>query len=65
MTSTSPNRNRTESAGRRQPHKQSGDQHILPEDDTAMAPHRPHRSNREDMQKHQRSEPDRDDADQA
>lgn len=50
--SNTPNRNRNESAERRQPHKQSGDQHILPEDETELAPHRPHRVSREDMQKH-------------
>jgi hypothetical protein len=58
VMSNTPNRNRNESAERRQPHKQSGDQHILPEDETELSPHRPHRMSREDMQKHAPPEKD-------
>jgi hypothetical protein len=62
MPLTHPNRNRNQSAGRNQmQQKQSGDQHILPEDETALDPHRPHRVSREDMQKMRPADTDSDD----
>jgi hypothetical protein len=52
MSTNSPNRFRQEIANPKRNHqKESGDQHVLPQDEPAEAPHRPHRVNREDMQK--------------
>lgn len=51
MRQTNPNRSRNEVVKDYQRQKQSGDQHILPEDEPAQDPHRPHRLSREDMQK--------------
>lgn len=52
MNATKPNRSRTMSTDRHEmSQKRSGDQHILPADETAESPHRPHRLSREDMQK--------------
>lgn len=52
MAMTHPNRTRNQSAARNeQLRKQSGDQHLLPEDEPAQDPHRPHRLSREDMEK--------------
>jgi len=51
MPLTNPNRNRNQSTHNLHKQKQSGDQHILPEDETELDPHRPHRISREDMQK--------------
>lgn len=51
MSTNNPNRNKAQSADRtRMRYKQSGDQHIFPEDETAQAP-RVHRLSREDMHK--------------
>jgi len=51
MSTNNPNRNRTQSADHtRMRYKQSGDQHIFPEDESAQSPH-PHRLSREDTQK--------------
>lgn len=60
MRQTTPNRNRNESVHDQQREKQSGDQHLLPEDEPAEDPHRPHRMSREDMQKLWPEEPDTD-----
>lgn len=52
MPTVNPNRDRKQSTERfHNQQKQSGDQHVLPLDDNAEAPHRPHRLSREDMQK--------------
>lgn len=51
MPQTHPNRNKNQTVHNRQREKQSGDQHILPENEAAYDPHRPHRMSREDMQK--------------
>ncbi|SNS33895.1 hypothetical protein SAMN06265795_102281 [Noviherbaspirillum humi] len=52
MTLSKPNRTRQQSADRNEmQEKQSGDQHILPIDESEADPHRPHRTNRQDMQK--------------
>jgi hypothetical protein len=49
---TKPNRTRNDSSQRREVNnKDSGDQHLLPEQEAENAPHRPHRLNREDMDK--------------
>ncbi len=62
MTMTTPNRNRNQSADRHQmQQKESGDQHILPEDEPSTDPHRPHRISREDMQKLRPTDNDPDD----
>lgn len=62
MTMTTPNRDRNQSSDRHQmQQKQSGDQHILPEDEPGTDPHRPHRLNREDMQKLRPADNDPDD----
>jgi hypothetical protein len=62
MNMTHPNRNRTQAADRfEMQQKESGDQHILPEDEPAEDPHRPHRVNREDMDKLRPINPDPDD----
>lgn len=63
MTSTKPNRTNVQAADRNemQRQKQSGDQHILPEDEPKEGPHRPHRVSREDMQKMRPADPDPDD----
>jgi len=63
MTGTHPNRTRKQSSDglEMQRQKQSGDQHILPEDDLKEDPHRPHRISREDMQKLRPADPDPDD----
>jgi len=62
MKMTNPNRDRNQAADRfGTQHKQSGDQHILPEDEPALDPHRPHRVNREDMQKLLSPDQDKDD----
>ncbi|TFV93921.1 hypothetical protein E4K72_18870 [Oxalobacteraceae bacterium OM1] len=62
MPLTHPNRNRSQAGDRFEiQQKQSGDQHILPEDEPAESPHRPHRVNREDMQKMRPSDPEPDD----
>jgi hypothetical protein len=59
---TSPNRNSQQAADRfDMQQKQSGDQHILPEDEPQEDPHRPHRVNREDMQKMRPANPEPDD----
>lgn len=51
MSTNNPNRNRNQSADRtRVGFKQSGDQHLFPEDDSQQGV-RPHRLSREDMQK--------------
>ena len=61
MPVTNPNRDRQQSADRFQTQqKQSGDQHVLPLEESADAPHRPHRLNREDMQKLEPADRDRD-----
>lgn len=63
MQLTNPNRNRSHSADNhllRQ--KQSGDQHVLPEGEPELSPHRPHRLNREDMQKMEQPGTERDDS---
>ncbi|RJG05823.1 hypothetical protein D3870_07145 [Noviherbaspirillum cavernae] len=61
MSTNNPNRNRNQSADRnRMHHKQSGDQHIFPEDEPLLDPHRPHRMSREDMQKFTAPAPDTD-----
>jgi hypothetical protein len=50
MSTNNPNRNRNHSADRnRMPQKNSGDQHIFPEDEFAQNPYRSHRISREDM----------------
>lgn len=53
MTISKPNRTHVQSSDptQMQRRKESGDQHILPLDDSAESPHRPHRLSREDMQK--------------
>lgn len=51
MPHTNPNRNKSQTVHNLRRQKQSGDQHILPEDEPALDPHRPHRISREDMQK--------------
>ena len=52
MKASNPNRDKQQSGGStHSKQKQSGDQHVLPLDETGEAPHRPHRMNREDMQK--------------
>jgi hypothetical protein len=57
-----PNRDRNQAAGRfGTQQKQSGDQHLLPEDEPLQDPHRPHRVSREDMQKLRPADPDPDD----
>ncbi|HJV83913.1 MAG TPA: hypothetical protein VJ698_00440 [Noviherbaspirillum sp.] len=62
MSLTSPNRNRTHSTGLEEKRrKESGDQHILPEDEPRQDPHRPHRVSREDMQKMRAPDQDEDD----
>ena len=62
MRTTSPNRNKNQASDRfEMQQKQSGDQHILPEDEPKEDPHRPHRVNREDMQKMRPADPDPDD----
>lgn len=62
MTMTSPNRDRTQSADRHQmQQKQSGNQHILPEDEAGIDPHRPARVSREDMEKLRPADTDPDD----
>ncbi|HYD59069.1 MAG TPA: hypothetical protein VEC35_01855 [Noviherbaspirillum sp.] len=63
MTTTNPNRDRVKSSDpmEMQRRKQSGDQHILPEDEPKEDPHRPHRISREDMQKLRPADPDPDD----
>jgi len=62
MRVTSPNRNRQQASDRfEMQQKESGDQHILPEDEPQEDPHRPHRVNREDMQKLRPADPDPDD----
>lgn len=58
MRQTNPNRNRNQSVHNQQKEKQSGDQHLLPEDEPGLDPHRPHRISREDMQKLRPAEPD-------
>ena len=62
MRMNHPNRDRQQAADRfEMQQKQSGDQHILPEDEPAEDPHRPHRVSREDMQKLRPADPDPDD----
>lgn len=62
MAMSNPNRDRQQAADRFQTQqKQSGDQHILPEDEPAEDPHRPHRISREDMQKLRPADRDPDD----
>lgn len=53
MLFSKPNRTHVQSSNPTQMkrHKESGDQHILPIDEPAEAPHRPHRLSRQDMQK--------------
>jgi len=52
MPQLNPNRTKNQSGERYEgQHKKSGDQHLLPENDSEQQPHRPHRLNREDMQK--------------
>jgi hypothetical protein len=61
MNISKPNRDRQQAADRfEMQQKQSGDQHILPQDEPAEDPHRPHRISREDMQKRP-ADPDPDD----
>jgi hypothetical protein len=61
VPTTNPNRDKKQSSERFQTQqKQSGDQHLLPLDDNADAPHRPHRVSREDMQKLQPGQPEQD-----
>lgn len=63
MSTNNPNRNRNQSADRtRMRYKQSGDQHIFPEDESAQAP-RTHRLSREDMQKFSSAPPPSDNED--
>jgi len=62
MPQTNPNRNRNQSVHNLRRQKQSGDQHILPEDEPEFDPYRPHRVSREDMQKINRPEPDTNEA---
>ncbi|HYD95552.1 MAG TPA: hypothetical protein VEC01_09535 [Noviherbaspirillum sp.] len=62
MRSTKPNRTAVQSSDRfEMQQKQSGDQHILPEDEPMEDPHRPHRVSREDMQKLRPAQPEPDD----
>lgn len=62
MNMSNPNRDRTQAADRFETQqKQSGDQHILPQDEPGVDPHRPHRINREDMQKLRPADQDPDD----
>lgn len=62
MTMTSPNRDQIRSANRHQmQQKQSSDQHILPEDEAGIDPHRPSRISREDMEKLRPADTDPDD----
>lgn len=63
MRQTTPNRNRNKSVHDQQREKQSGDQHLLPEDEPTEDPHRPHRMSREDMQKLRPEQPERTDQD--
>lgn len=64
MPHTKPNRDKSQFVHNTQRRKESGDQHVFPEDEPELDPHRPRRANREDMQKgiHDergvRSEPD-------
>lgn len=61
MSTNNPNRNRNQSADRTHVrYKQSGDQHLYPEDDSNQSPH-PHRMSREDMQKFAAPQPDSED----
>lgn len=63
MPTTNPNRDKKQSTNRFDTQqKQSGDQHVLPLDDTGEAPHRPHRVSREDMQKLEPHSPSRDES---
>lgn len=61
MPQTNPNRTKNQSVHNQNREKQSGDQHLLPEDEPLQDPHRPHRISREDMQKLRPTEPDPDD----
>jgi len=62
MPMTHPNRHSGQSADRNETQrKESGDQHLLPQDEPTEDPHRPHRVNREDMQKLRPTDPDPDD----
>lgn len=53
MPVTKPNRTNVQSANPSEMRKakNSGDQHLLPQDEPALDPHRPHRISRDDMQK--------------
>jgi hypothetical protein len=58
MNISKPNRMRAQSADHHETQqKASGDQHILPLDDSDDAPHRPHRLNRQDMNKTSNARP--------
>jgi hypothetical protein len=62
MNMSNPNRDRTQATDRfGTQQKQSGDQHILPQDEPGVDPHRPHRISREDMQKLRPADQDPDD----
>lgn len=61
MRTTNPNRDKNQSVHNQQKEKQSGDQHLLPEDEPREDPHRPHRISREDMQKLRPADADPDD----
>ena len=61
MQQTNPNRTKNQTGERLQgQHKKSGDQHLLPEDELELSPHRSHRLNRQDTQKVERSDTDSD-----
>ncbi|HJV76341.1 MAG TPA: hypothetical protein VJ654_19120 [Noviherbaspirillum sp.] len=61
MPQTNPNRTKNQTVHNQNREKQSGDQHLLPEDEPLEDPHRPHRISREDMQKLRPADPDPDD----
>lgn len=61
MPQTHPNRTRNDTVHNPKREKESGDQHLLPEDEPLQDPHQPHRLSREDMQKLGESAPNPDD----
>lgn len=61
MPPTNPNSTKNQTVHSQNREKQSGDQHLLPEDEPLQDPHRQHRISREDMQKLRPADPDPDD----